>query len=137
MDQLSEPLERAKVLWQRSDEEPKRCLQEARSLCDEYRFTKHHAAYAWGALTCGKLKLFDHELPASEAYLAEAIGRFEYLDDEVGAALASALLGAAASMAGCDRDIDLVSRPLKLIESYSENDQALIHTLVASCHWRR
>ena len=113
-------------------------LARGTEFCSRLRATRHHRAYAWAALCCGRVAAYRGDFDLAEIALTEALGRFEFACDEYGANLAFLFLSIPEAHRGSvDRAVGFALRPLSSNVAYTDEDRSLLHNVLAMCYWRR
>lgn len=102
------------------------------------RDTTSHQAYGWAALTCGRIAAHRQHVDLAEVLLTEALGRFYFVGDKYGEALAVSHLALPHIFRrNLDRALELALRPLSSDISFSDEDKFLLHSVATQCYWAR
>ncbi len=102
------------------------------------RDTTSHHAYGWAALTCGRIAAHRQQIDLAEILLTEALGRFYFVNDKYGEALAVSHLALPHIFRrNLDHALELALKPLSSNISFSDEDKFLLHSVTTQCYWAR
>src|ERR1044071_7777373 len=88
-----DPLVRkALSLWDRVKDSRDEALIDATEFSKTLRLSAHHQAYGWAIATCGRIAAYQEKIDLAESLLIEAVGRFTFVSDSYGKALATSHL---------------------------------------------
>ena len=100
------------------------------------RDTDSHRAYAWAALTCGRIAAHRQQVELAEILLTESLGRFYLVNDKYGEAMTISQLALPhISRRNLDRALELALKPLSSEICFSKEDKVLLHNTAMQCYW--
>ena len=100
------------------------------------RDTNAHQAYGWAALTCGRIAAHRQQFELAEVLLTEALGRFHFMNDRYGEALAVAHLAIPHIFRrNLERALELALKAIASDVKFSSEDRFLLHNIATQCYW--
>lgn len=113
-------------------------FDDAMQMRNALRDTASHQVYGWAALTCGRIAAHRQQVELAEVLLTEALGRFVFVGDKYGEALAIAHLAIPHVLRqNLDRALEFALKPLSMDISYVMEDRLLLHNIASQCHWAK
>ena len=99
---------------------------------------RRHPAFAWAALTLGRLAGIAHRTEEAETYLTEAVGSFTYRRDLYGKAVAEAHLAIPAiNRMDLDSALAFCQAAWGLGLLFDDQDADFLHAISANVYWNR
>ena len=124
--------------WENANPSRDKEYNDAMRIRAALRETTCHEAFAWAALTCGRIAATRQQVDAAEVFLAEALGRFCLIGDKYGENLAISHLALTnIHRRNLDRALEFALRPLSCGVTYAYADEFLLHNNAANCYWAR